>query len=175
MTRRVAFIAAALVMLAAGLGIGALVTHEQKRTVTETSVETIIRPTTDYATTTIVRVRRIVHTRTRINTVVAQPPAPQGFDYGAYTGDFRASGITVHADSIGETHISGELAYIGGLGCDPSYVEISATFFDSSRDVVDTGLANFSGMAEGAWYPFDASSDASGISSASAVISQASC
>lgn len=172
--RKAGWIGVCVLLFVIGTAIGAATSHAKKETVTETSVR--YRPTTEYATTTVVRRHIVVHTRVVTRPVTTPPPPERGFDYGAFAGDFQASGISVHTDDIGVTHMTGRLAYTGGLDCAPSYVEISVTFFDSAHDVVDTDLANFTSMAEGSWYPFDASTTSSAnVASAAAVISQANC
>jgi hypothetical protein len=172
--RAILFGVTGVVLLGGGVGVGAAVSGA--RTVTKTLTAIRVRTETRRSTTTRVVVRRRLVSRTVTNTVTAQPPPQRGFDYGAFDGDFAVSGIGVSTDSIGTNHIKGQISYTGGLDCPVlSYVEISATFFDSGHSVVGTGLANFTSMAQGSWYPFDATADGGSVSSASAVISGAQC
>ncbi len=132
----------------------------------ETIVETQTRTDTVQKTVTV----------TVTETVVKSPPSKGvKVNLGEWNGIFKIHGARV-VSSYGSPSVIGQIEYMGGADCEPGYIELNTTFFDSSGKIVGTGLWNTDGPDKGVRYPFETSTlDEGSATRAELVMSDASC
>lgn len=141
------------VLLLAGAAAGAVIGASSRETSTVVTTE---RATTIKTVDRIETVTRRQTVRETLTEVVTEPPTTKGVfvDYAQFDGAVKLQGIQWYRREYGGQEVVGQLEVLDTSCTVASYVEISATFFDSGGTIVENGFTNETDVAAGSRVPF---------------------